>query len=162
MLRTHLRGCKHKLSLLSRPFDDKHRLITTKNTIETMINANDFRIGNWVKNNKTQETEVLKAELFPELDKLLLDEVFSPMSLTENLLESAGFEKCEDGWFCKQYSWDDEVNIMCVNVLTFRFALMNKDSDDEGCYRDSVKFVHQVQNLFYLHAGHELDMNELK
>ena len=107
-----------------------------------MIKSNELRIGNLVyqdydKDKTARISGIHEGEMACE-----------PIDLSPEILEKAGFEKWEGGWNNKH--------------LKFRyFPFIDGDQHilylgDEIDFVVSVKYVHQLQNLYFTLAGEEL------
>lgn len=127
-----------------------------------MIQANELRIGNWVidpDGNPVTVNDIFYSgqeginacdnnyECYPILD---FDEL-SPIPLTPEILEKAGFEKDKLGY-----------------TNGFNFSLYynhKKDKGNYGAYWKSFeagvdfKHLHQLQNLYFALTGMELNIN---
>ena len=109
-----------------------------------MINANELRIGNWVKING-HEIKLAK-ELFC---LLLMDQVAAPypIQLTPEILEKCGFEMHNDRGLWR------------LNNFYLHFYTL---SDNEYCFKyndfrsSSIFYLHQLQNLYFALTGEEL------
>jgi hypothetical protein len=112
------------------------------------MTANEIRIGNLVKS-KLLGTEhkvlgVYKNKIWTDLQESWSDiEDFEPIPITEERLLRFGFEN-------KEFSFDKG-----------SFFLMKRKSKKEYLYqahtnRFQVKYVHQLQNLFYSLKNQEL------
>ena len=110
-----------------------------------MIQANELRIGN-ILFNAGGLAVTTTAQTISDLDLKLI--VRKPIPLTEEWLLKAGFEfkgkRISKDWF---YLWNDE------NRIVFALAEMQ---DETGTYLE-IKYVHQLQNLYFALTGKELE-----
>jgi hypothetical protein len=113
-----------------------------------MIKANELRIGNWYFEfgMPRQATGLLiyKLESIRIRDKIAID--ISPIPLTPEILEKCGFR--EYGPFSPwltlgSFSWSDPAGI-------------SYEIDEESAMLDHIKYLHQLQNLYYAVTGEEL------
>lgn len=131
------------------------------------MNAQELRIGNLVYYGvkvvpiKSIHTEsILRAEVsvYIELNENLrhycvnIDEV-TPIPLTEQWLLDFGFEKT--------MAWTYAINLMGDIKLVYYlgekgFSIGFKNYSDFS----NLKYVHQLQNLFYALTGQELELNK--
>ena len=109
------------------------------------MNANELRIGNLLQ----------FGGGFVEVDIVILRDLdiypqsqLKPIPITKNLLFKFGFENQENSnfWRCEQ--WDE-------------LYLLGSDLhfDYEGKTIAIVKYVHQLQNLYFALTGEELTLN---
>jgi hypothetical protein len=134
-----------------------------------MIQASELRLNNWIRlggmTSETRQTYTPRRITVSLLAAIQEENeerpngtlsVFMPISLTPELLEKAGFGKTmsgnysmmdEDCWLdeSKEGGWDYSV---CISA--------NKP---EWHPVATVKYLHQLQNLFYCLAGTELEVN---
>lgn len=140
------------------------------------MKAQELRLGNWLYyRNYLTGDEMLDAEPNAEKPYNLQcvtphviewvekgDKVYEPIPLTEEWLVKLGFEE-NAGRFTnghKEY---------CAHNYDFRFTITTDHEDNVGlCAFGSdddivltVKYVHQLQNLFHSLTGEELTIKEL-
>ena len=108
-----------------------------------MIQSNELRIGNWVKD---EEGIFPITATFFNLLKLNLETTY-PIMLTEEWLLKLGFEKLT-GWDNMEYFDNEGIHIyLCGDMKKEWFEY---DNDME------IKSVHQIQNLFFALKEKEL------
>jgi len=134
-----------------------------------MITVREIRVGDLVSYNdkawyiKGIELEELKLERNNKIIQVSPNEV-SPILLTEDLLLKIGFEASEQG--CDQSRPYREYN---YNGIVLNLFLLNEpiilycpDDTFKGSTvsysRPPLKYVHQLQNLFYVLTGKELEL----
>lgn len=127
-----------------------------------MINANELRIGNWVKAHGSLKkmTGVLLFEM--EMEKGEHDKFYDPIPLTPDILEKAGFKKDRNYW-----KIDDPINNE-INKTTYLFRggifLIREEINMTGETFDLVSLsakltaLHQLQNLYFALTGQELNV----
>lgn len=134
----------------------------------------ELRIGNWVKyRGEPAKVEQLRVNCLgiANSDVLVDYNEIEPIELTEEVLLKIGFYKKSIG--DELYRYYKEVCIDNYNYL-FDFAVIPKDEyaglkvtraeneDDEDdyysaiFYNDNIKYLHELQNAYYLMANKEL------
>lgn len=104
------------------------------------MKKSELRIGNWVAIHRT-EIEMLEGDFSFD------DSFFNPIPITKEWLLILGFEYIE--------SYDNyrvTTNNHYYNSIQFydKEWHYNNDSSDAGCYYVStIKYVHQLQNLYF-------------
>lgn len=124
-----------------------------------MIKANELRIGNLINyatydmsngNNilvpVVVDVNIIKAiELSPDLN------VYHPIQLSQEILERAGLVKdIIDGW-----NWHIDFMLFVVRKLIAEDGYTVSISD---CCICEIKYLHQLQNLYFALTGNELDL----
>lgn len=104
-----------------------------------MIQANELRIGNLVKNKYGDigQVDIVWLRLVTE------GEIFEPIPLTEEILLKCGFEK--------------KVNY--VKGMTIQDGIAFFDDNEFGHDKEDeieCKYLHQLQNLYFALTGQEL------
>jgi hypothetical protein len=113
-----------------------------------MIKANELRIGNWVN---VQDQSVQLSFIDNEDN-----EEFEPIPLTPEIVEKCGFvnKAVHEFWMSKQatHLWANVAYSMTGHVLL-------KDTIHSGSVRiTNIKFLHQLQNLYFALTGEELEI----
>jgi hypothetical protein len=117
-----------------------------------MIQANELRIGNWVRSNLTEREFQITAEdiVYINIDP----SVVSPIPLTEERLLEFGFK-------------DNSIMIDTIDKTLNISAIVGKDfylylDDVFGSAYDlnCIQSVHQLQNLYHALTGQELILNQ--
>ena len=125
-----------------------------------MIQAKEFRIGNLVHIVDPLagfvEAEISAGAIcdISEMERLGKPMPYIPIELTEEWLLRFGFQKDKKGrlqYFCLF----DENLVVKFTLMTIDFSTIKAN----GCKLD-VKYVHQLQNLFYALTGQELEIKE--
>jgi hypothetical protein len=126
-----------------------------------MISANELRIGNYVLDDKNEiaKIECLKTKEYVEWDGSDKEQMFFSLKgelcytcdevngvpLTSEILKQCGFENGKLGNFQIGYNGDDFIQ-----------AQMSVPFEDKLI---KVKYLHQLQNLFYAIMGEELQID---
>ncbi len=106
------------------------------------MESKDLRIGNLVKGNSRGATHVLDIKILKHIDETKSG--YSPIPLTEKWLEKFGF--INSGFRTYRLEILDIDYIATTDVFLF-------------CINDgsiSIKYVHQLQNLYFALVGEEL------
>jgi hypothetical protein len=83
-----------------------------------------------------------------------------PIPLTPEILEKCGFEKDADPYNWANPDWDIyRIKRMSIGVKEGMFAWYNRSDDDfYSSYYPELKFLHQLQNLYFSLTGEELEV----
>lgn len=122
-----------------------------------MIKINELRVDNWVYNSYTKQNIQVYPMMIPQLHRLekengsLKDCNIDPIPLTEEILLKCGFRDVssyKDYWLTVEDDLTIEISVrrneMCFTCVS-----------DVGLLCD-VKYVHQLQNLYFAISGKEL------
>ena len=118
------------------------------------MKANELRIGNYVYFHGDVE-EINMVDGFGVIGReeqpLCSIDEFEPIPLTEEWLLRFGFEKIRGLHLCKGYSLNSGEYLVYI--------------DDRGVYLKTnknifIKYVHQLQNLYFALTGEELVVKE--
>ena len=140
-----------------------------------MINANELRIGNLLMFTKLKENTELQMEghhiASAGTDIKWLNYFFEPITLTEKWLLKFGFVIDGSNYF---FDFIDEDNInrtMAIettigidDIGTIEIGILSTKFDQGGAIDDTmnycklkhIKYVHQLQNLYFSLTGEEL------
>ena len=116
------------------------------------LQANELRIGNYVRNKITKRIDAVEAispdkEIVPGYSPPATIDFFEPIPLTEEWLKRLGLEyngaywECEWCYFELDYYKDHFIN--GVNACEYNHGI-------------EIKYVHQLQNLYFSLTGQEL------
>lgn len=106
-----------------------------------MIQANELRIGNWV-----DKSNIAKYKHVGKVMTLSVTNKFDPVLLTEEILEKAGFDNC----FL-------DIGDQAIEVRKGVFYLYGSTACTHGhTFSGEVKYLHQLQNLYFALTGEEL------
>ena len=152
-----------------------------------MISANELRIGNWYndgyRHKKVTAAFIQKLQSLHKIKSASL-RFYTPIPLTPEILEKAGFEFIEyeditDSAsifsLCSTYkhkksfySYDYYVNVIdgkgettegITERTCFEFCLACPATDGELIVAAQIKYLHQLQNLYFALTGEELEIN---
>jgi hypothetical protein len=128
------------------------------------METNELRLGNWIKfpQNLIQEQQLVYIDARKEKN-----DYSEPIPITEKWLLNFGFEDMKEQVFCKEIQGNESGDYDLV---------ISKDGDDwdiilqdldktqsvENEFTEfqlnSIKFVHQLQNLYFVLTGNELQL----
>ncbi len=127
-----------------------------------MIKANELRIGNWVLNQNKNPVQVERCDFqfikgFDNIDDC------EPIPLTEEILTRCGF------MFGKETNINGLIQYdfwQTKNIPNMHRRLLYKDGEyilyisDKMVARAYIKYLHQLQNLYFALTGEELQYNQ--
>lgn len=138
-----------------------------------MIDVRELRIGNVFK---TSDCEIFKVgEIYKKEDgvsfvenrvdcngSLLYGAVedLQPISITEELLARCGMKECDDACIIR-YAYRNgkfKMNIMICDLKKYILSINDIEKGFQICNME-VKYLHQLQNIYYDVTGKELDVN---
>ena len=128
------------------------------------MKANELRIGNWItapKGSRWNGNDIQwSLDNFYWLGELVDDiEDFKPIPLTEEWLVKFGFEYIEHWPNYRIPTNDGYYNSIQLYENEWHY---NNDSSDAGCYYvATIKYVHQLQNLYFALTNEELEIENL-
>lgn len=130
------------------------------------MNTGELRIGNWVHSDIHNSDIAFKSFYgLCNLEKSI--DYYKPIPLTEEWLLRFGFKKeelVEDG-----VKWFEMHIINRLRFLTSDFPLKKQFNEEEELWLEDVdcnifvrdiKYVHQLQNLFFALTGKELELKD--
>jgi hypothetical protein len=119
------------------------------------IKAHDLMLGNLLKYvNGENIFKVIGIHEFgidseDEIETTYMEyENFEPIPLTEEWLVRFGFENCINGWW-------SENELFNVKFIDNDIEIYLSGSDNDLAYK-KIKYVHQIQNLYYIIIGEHL------
>ena len=144
-----------------------------------MISANELRIGNFVKSGKgiykVAGIHIPNEFRCQSLDGFIIDVpcLYQPIPINEEWLLKFGFEKGANDWYGIIYNTDwshdelncDEIMKIDYNVKSQRLAIYDniEESDMVNILSypiytaNQIKYVHQLQNLYFALTQKELE-----
>lgn len=123
------------------------------------MKANELRIGNLVND----------YGVICEINPLILSRLYeinnsgkacinlSPIRLTEDWLVKFGFESRDNKCYTK---WPIQVSFYTTNPSCF--ISTEPDNPEDGTYVHNIKYLHQLQNLYFALTGTELMLTPLR
>ncbi|OPC44634.1 hypothetical protein [Elizabethkingia anophelis] len=111
------------------------------------MEAKELRIGNYVNHNGfvpviIDAVDIIHCQQHPE--------AYKPIELTEEWLLNFGFDNTETGWeiiYRKRFK---------LSVILFKQFASVGMAGPFGLFEVKLKYVHQLQNLFFSLTGEEL------
>ena len=109
-----------------------------------MIKANELRIGNWVRDSDgfNKVIHIEESFFYTEMFKNTFADI-KPIPLTEEILLKCGFEKLG----LIKY----ELNGVALNIKWSSYFIHRFETE--------IKYLHQLQNLYFALKGEELEIN---
>ncbi len=118
-----------------------------------MIRPSELRIGNWVTSKHGYDMEVTTVSKYKDLG---LDTDFSkPIPLTEEWFERFGF-KLEKWYISGNKAFEYKLRDFTISKLELELGVFMVNTKQ----RASIKYVHQLQNLYFALVGEELKLAE--
>jgi len=126
------------------------------------MKAEELRVGNMYMSVKFGVPVKCELTDFTQLDKMSdgayndppIDEMFKPIPLTEQWLENLGFyekyKSVHSHWNLKGFGLDQKSNVDDNNNTIPTEEVFYYD------YKYEIKYVHQLQNLYFALTGEEL------
>jgi hypothetical protein len=125
------------------------------------MKTNELRIGNYLngKRGHVVVSEIIRnnsVKIYDNTSSFYVGICLTPIEITKEWLLKLGFEysnfynnyKIKAGEYFNSVRYDDEDCEWCYN----------NDSSDAGCYYvTSIKYIHELQNLYFALNGEELN-----
>ena len=138
-----------------------------------MIDVRELRIGNIFKTSDCENFRV--GEIYKKEDgfsfvensvycngSLLYGAVedLQPIPLTEELLARSGWKECDDACFIRYVYRNGKfkMNIMICDLKKYILSINDIENRCQICNIE-VKYLHQLQNIYYDVTGKELDVD---
>jgi hypothetical protein len=124
------------------------------------MEANELRIGNYVKGNSRGHTNVVNIEILEYINKTKSG--YSPIPITEEWLIKFGFKVYRESVVIK--AWSIGFNTITHDYL-FDLCWIKDvfgENKEVPFYRNGrfkIHYVHQLQNLYFALTGEELEIN---
>ena len=124
------------------------------------MKAQNLRLGNYVKTDINDDAEVVQVT---SLSYLSINEksekYFFPIHITDDWLKNFGGHKMLGYNFF--IGANKELSIAWNDVNKWYVYVRNKNGgngseDDIACIKSDLKYIHELQNLYYILAGTEL------
>lgn len=121
-----------------------------------MIQPQELRIGNYIEYNG--EIIKLDGSLLCCYIQNELDYPFNEVPLTEEILLKFGFNEVEGERWCDMHEEFEECNYYYLSMFKIYYNPETDRFEDDSLYHFNVnlKYVHQLQNLFFILCGGEL------
>lgn len=127
------------------------------------MEVRELRIGNKVKCKTSNDARIydvlaldglhLKIYLNSPRNVWHIEDLIKPIKLTEELLLKCGFKLItDDGGVCGDYTYWSNGEIE-LNNLGYWFVVST------DFHHPKIKYIHQLQNLYYYLTGEELEVN---
>ena len=119
------------------------------------MNAKELRIGNWVRHLKEEETVTW-------LSKDSINNIqgwYEPIKLTVDWLERLGFyeERTKDRITIEAWSLGHPGQRFNIDFKDGKILLISRyQGGSDNLTMDHIKYVHQLQNLYFTLTGEEL------
>ena len=121
------------------------------------MNANELRLNNFIFDDNGDTTKVFSLSGYgcPEINDDQVSNRYKPIPLTEEWLVKFGFEKD-----IETKSWSI---LTSLEKFDYLFEISNKYQHyfQPDFARIDIKYVHQLQNLYFALTGEELTLKEL-
>lgn len=108
------------------------------------MKAQDLRIGNWFKNDSGKAFKVTGSTLstYEAVGNKWTIQI-NPIKLTPEILENAGFERCEDGdYYRDEIIWSLSARNNFLQVVNIPDCV--------------IEYLHELQNLYFAVTGDDL------
>jgi hypothetical protein len=120
------------------------------------MKAEELMVGNYIywdipqKQNKPHRVISISEKRILTLPVSAPDSIdeYKPIPLTEEWLVRFGFENCINGWW-------SENELFNVKFIDNDIEIYLSGSDNDLAYK-KIKYVHQIQNLYYIIIGEHL------
>ena len=128
------------------------------------MKANEFRVGNWLVYVWENEVglpvkEYMRIEPIDiwrmEDDEFM--ELFEPIPLTPEILKKCGFNS--DLTITPKWLSDNLAKFSIRVIINKLHITIHKDRDKQFFSFGSIKYLHQLQNLYFALTGEELNIN---
>jgi hypothetical protein len=124
-----------------------------------MLRAEELRIGNWVLNYKDTPTQILEwsgnEAYLTQGRKAYGIKTSRPIELTEEWLMKFGFEKrdvpYQRRWLLNGFEIEKQGKL-------FAYVIWDESAPHLTQFRGHSKYVHQLQNLYFVLTGKELTL----
>lgn len=119
------------------------------------MKASELRIGNWIVAKDFNKPFQVAANTFTDMIQRFIanEQIHQPIPLTEEWLLRFGFIKDDPKWFRKPNTFP----YICCNLKGEAALEYNTDFIVPAT---QIKYVHQLQNLYFALTGEELTIKE--
>lgn len=121
-----------------------------------MIQPQELRIGNYYQGASRGNIETVTWQTLRDLSEGKLN--LLPIPLTEEILLKFGFNEVEDERWCDMHEEFEECNYYYLSMFKIYYNPETDKFEDDSLYDFNVnlKYVHQLQNLYFALTGEEL------
>lgn len=138
-----------------------------------MVDVRELRIGNFFKisvcdNFRVDEIYKKEDGFYYVKNNIGYNESYlygvvedlQPIPLMEELLMKCGMNECEDASIVRYAKRNGKfkMNIMIYELKKYIICINNVESGDQ-VYSREVKYLHQLQNIYFDFTGKELEIN---
>lgn len=116
------------------------------------MKANELRIDNWVYNKTTKKEMQVYPMMIPQLAQINDENNIEPIKLTKEWLFKFGFVEAGDEVLMDLGNWTN--SMLWFNQNSGQLRLV--ESNGKYLTHDNLKYVHQLQNLYFALKGKEL------
>lgn len=121
------------------------------------MKAEELRIGNLVQDRHSEECGMIDIVVLGIIDAME-NHSYEPIPLTEEWLVKFGFEKMDAfGWVKDFITLDESVAHYSFDMWRGTYSIEKCDMTE---IPQEIKYVHQLQNLYYALTGEELNQNK--
>ena len=131
------------------------------------MKAEDLRIGNFVY---YYDGAYFVTDINPPYINLLSgdrmrvcdvdEDVLQPITITEELLQKNGFKIDEDiVGYIRLYN--ELARVAAYETYNGKWHIHIDDEEYSTCFSKNLKYVHELQNAYYIATGNELKINLL-
>lgn len=123
-----------------------------------MIAAHELRIGNWVLARpeiagiETESEELVNIQVAFVSKNMAHEEWLYPIPLTPEILEKCGFEKHHSNYYV-------DALMLKPNGNVWEVWLYPAPSPQSAYNATNIRFIHELQNLYFALTGEELEVN---
>lgn len=110
------------------------------------MEAKDLRVGNWVE--IIQPKKDVYTTIQPSCFSVEIEKFYKPIQITEEWLKYFGFK-----YNNPTYEWYDQNAVFFIQVNYLGFDLIAKFHNQ---VIKEIKYVHELQNLYFALIGKEL------
>lgn len=121
-----------------------------------MIRVEELRIGNYT--DKGIIKNFYENGIHVGLGKCYVYNVINPIPLTEEILLKCGFEKDGVKWPSYRHFKFKTLTIE-IGVLGDKYSFRKYLSKDKSLHLVDIKYLNQLQNLYFALTGEELEIN---
>lgn len=128
-----------------------------------MINANELRVNNWYRQLHTGKESQVTLFLLGEIsdDESYLDHLF-PIQLSPEVLLACGFRKDSEYRFSRELPIGNGSDIEVSYDPFFDEWEITLENGKNEFFPESIKSLHQLQNLYFALTGKELEYSQIK